>query len=116
MQYGPDEFITIDRSAVIVKPSLNFMLFLEQEHPHIYKSVLKNPKQHPVYLIFEYWEEEEFRAWMDDHYFHIFIDMLRLYDLDPESFSGKRTLELFHKWFEGEFYSMVMDTLTEDFY
>lgn len=115
-QYGPEDFGTLDRSAMIIKPTQEFKAMLEKDFPGIFNLIQKAPKPDPVYLIPEEEAEGQSETWLDVHYFHIFIDMLRLYELDSESFSGRRSLQQFKAWFQASFFPIVIETQhDEDF-
>jgi hypothetical protein len=102
----PVFFDSVNRSAIGVKPLQPFLEWLnahDSEHP---VDVIKN---HNVYLIRSKDSSDEILAWLKKNFSMIFENELNEWYTDPAIWPQKRTYELFTKWFQVAYYSMVTD-------
>lgn len=74
--------------------------------------------EHTVYLISE--EDGENggtqQAWIKRNLKQLFESELEGWYTDPDLWPKPRTLKLFHKWFETEFNTVIIDTVDEPLY
>lgn len=72
-------------------------------------TLIKN-KERTVYLITEE-DAEDITAWIKRNYKNLFESELNDWYLDSELWPSKRTLKVFHEWFEVECHSVILDTV-----
>lgn len=53
------------------------------------------------------------QAWVKKNYQNLFESELEGWYTDPDLWPNPRTLNLFHKWFDTEFHSVIIDTVDE---
>lgn len=105
---------TINRSAVIVKPSQAFLEWLQQVDPTSAALTLQDLRQDPsIYLLPEWDTEKEALQHLSRVCSRIFEEQLDSWYRVRASWPEDRGVKTFLRWFDCEFCSMVIDACGE---
>jgi hypothetical protein len=100
----------VNRSALIVTAKHPFLEWVQAGDATSNDLTLSEINREPViYLIPECESDEEFSEWLVDNFDEIFQEQLAGWWTDEKSWPKKRSLELFHEWFEWRLHSVVLD-------
>ena len=104
----------INRSAVIVMPAEPFLKWLQRVDPTSGELTLADLRREPtIYLLPPYDTEEEALTHLEEVCAEIFEEQLDGWYRVPSSWPDNRTFDIFKRWFEYRFHSMLVD-LCED--
>jgi len=102
--------VTINRTAVIVKPGQRFLDWLHQADPTSASLNLDDLLLEPtIYLLPECESEEEARGHLEIACGEIFEEQLDGWYRVPSSWPRRRDFEAFNVWFEWSFHSVIVD-------
>ena len=100
----------INRSAMIVTARQPVLDWLHSVDPSADKFTLEEVNREPiVYLVPECESDEEFGEWLTQKFEVIFEEQLGGWWTDERSWPATRTLDMFQKWFNCRFHSLVLD-------
>jgi hypothetical protein len=106
--------ITINRTAIVVKPRQPFLEWLRLADPTSGDLSLEDLQRDPeVYLLPECGNEEEVRENLEEVCGRIFEEQLDSWYRVPSAWPKRRDLDAFEHWFEWSSHSMVID-LSDD--
>jgi hypothetical protein len=102
--------ITINRTAILVKPAQPFLDWLRRVDPTSKDLSLEDLQGEPtIYLLPECGNEGEVRECLEDLCSQIFEEELDGWYRVPSSWPGRRDLDAFEQWFEWSSHSEVVD-------
>lgn len=100
----------IDRSVAVIKPKQPFVDWANQlPDPEIIVNLKDLQKECTVFLIPDYDFEEEAIECIEELCEDIFVEMLFSWHTEESHWPDNRSSDMFWKWFEVEFHSMVID-------
>jgi hypothetical protein len=102
---------TINRDAIIVsarQPLIDWVNSLDPAHPLEYRDPM-NHDESTVYLIEELDSPSDLQDWLEDNYLEIFEEELFGWYSDDTKWPTPLTFELFNKWIQVSYQSMVYD-------
>jgi hypothetical protein len=106
--------ISINRTAIIVRPGQPFLEWLHRADPTSREFTLEEVRHDPnVYLIPECENDEEVREYLEDACGPIFEEILDGWYRVPSTWPKRRDLEEFERWFEWSVHYMVVDLSDE---
>jgi len=103
----------INRTAVIIKPKKLFVEWLNTLPTTDEKVSLKEVREDEcdVFLIPDFTFIEQSRRYVDGIYKTIFAIQLENWYLDKKLWPKRRSLRMFHDWFDVEYHSVMFDTI-----
>jgi hypothetical protein len=102
--------ITVNRTAIVVRPGQPFLDWLHRADPTSNELSLEDLRREPkVYLLPECENEEEAREYLQEVCDEIFEEQLDGWYRLPSTWPNRRDLYAFDRWFEWSFHSMVVD-------
>ena len=102
--------ITINRTAIVVRPRQPFLNWLHRSDPTSWELNLEDLRREPtVYLLPECENEGEAREWLEEVCGRTFEEQLDGWYRVPSSWPGRRDLDAFDRWFEWSYHSAVVD-------
>jgi hypothetical protein len=108
--------ITINRNAIVLRPSQPFLDWLHRVDPTSNELRLEDLRREPtVYLLPECENQEEARAYVGEVCGLIFEEQLGDWYRVPSSWPNRRDLDALDRWFEWSFHSMVVDLSNNPF-
>jgi hypothetical protein len=111
MEQIPVFFDLTDRAALILKPKKPFLNWLVSHDPKDKDVDLEEDQD--VYLIPEFYNNEEFETWIKEYFDAFFCDQMNHWYTDETMWVQNRTFKLFKEWFDYRMHSMVWDTLDD---
>ena len=107
--------ITINRTAIVVKPAQPFLDWLHRADPTSEDLSLDDLQSEPtIYLLPECGSEEEARECLEELCGRIFMEELDGWYRVASSWPKRRDLDAFERWFEWSYHSEVVDLSDED--
>lgn len=104
----------LNRSAVVVKPRQPFLDWLHRVDPTSRDITLDELEQDPtIYLIPECDTEADVRRALRKLCGSIFIEQLAAWWTDDDSWPQDRSFAAFRRWFDWQYYSMLIDLCAE---
>jgi hypothetical protein len=114
LAYYKDDMLTLNRSAIIIKPKQPFLDWLHAVDSSSREITLAGVRDDPsIYLLAECEDDREVRAAVRAIFDAIFVEQLEGWYGDRTTWPAHRTFGMFGKWFEIGFHSMVMDLGSE---
>ena len=102
--------ITINRTAIVVRPGQPFLDWLHRTDPTSNELRLEDLRREPtVYLLPECENKDEAREYLEEVCGQIFEEQLGSWYRVPSSWPNRRDLDAFDHWFEWSFHSVVVD-------
>jgi len=102
--------ITINRTAIVVMPAQSFLDWLQRADPTTGELSLEGLRREPtIYLLPECENEEEAREYLREVCGEIFEEQLNGWHRVPTAWPVRRDFEVFVRWFEYRFHSMLVD-------
>lgn len=102
--------VTINRTAIVVRPGVPFLNWLHRADPTSGQLSLEDLQREPsVYLLPECENEAEARQHLESVCVRIFEEQLDGWYRVPSMWPKRRDLETFERWFEWTFHSIVVD-------
>jgi hypothetical protein len=106
--------ITINRTAIVVRPGQPFLDWLHGADPTSIELRLEDLRREPtVYLLPEFENDGEVREYLEEVCGQIFEEQLDGWYRVPSSWPSQRDLDAFDHWFEWSFHSVVVDLCDE---
>lgn len=104
--------ITVNRSALIVKPKQPFLDWVNSVEPTSPNITLRDVQDEPtIYLVPEI--DSDVAPILKVVYKQIFVDQLAAWFTDKECWPQDRSLSVFRQWFDWQSHSMVVDVTDE---
>ena len=102
--------VTTNRSAIVVMPGQPFLDWLHRVDPTSGELSLEDIRREPtVYLLPECENEEEAREYLREVCGEIFEEQLNGWHRVPAAWPVRRDFEVFVRWFEYRFHSMLVN-------
>jgi hypothetical protein len=102
--------ITINRTAIVVMPGQPFVDWLHRANPTSGELSLEDLRREPtVYLLPECENGEAAREYLEEVRGGIFEEQLNGWYRVPSLWPSRRDLDVFDRWFEWSYHSMVVD-------
>jgi hypothetical protein len=102
--------ITINRTAIVVRPGQPFLDWLHGADPTSTELSLEDLRREPtVYLLPECENEQEARMRLEEVSGQLFEEQLDEWYRVPSSWPKRRDLDAFDRWFEWSFHPIVVD-------
>ena len=106
--------VTINRTAILVKPGQPFLDWLHQADPSSANLKLEDLRLEPtIYVLPECESENEAREHLEIVCGEIFEEQLDGCYRVPSSWPQRRDLEAFNDWFEWSFHSVIVDLCSD---
>lgn len=106
--------VTVNRSAIVVKPRQPFLDWLHAADPTSGKLTLQELTQDPtVYLIPECDTDEDVADILRELCEEIFVEQLAAWFTDTTTWPQDLSFEVFCRWFEYQHHSMLVDLSEE---
>ena len=106
--------VTLNRSAIVVRPRQPFLDWLHTADPTSRKLTLRELVQEPtVYLIPECDTDEEVADILGELCEEIFIKQLKGWFTDTTTWPQGRSFDVFRRWFDFQHHSMLVDLCDE---
>jgi hypothetical protein len=106
--------VTLNRSAIVVKPRQPFLDWLHAADPTSHKLTLRELVQEPtVYLIPECDTDEGVGEALLELCEEIFIEQLAAWFTDTTTWPQDRSFDVFCRWFDIQHHSMLVDLCDE---
>ncbi len=102
--------LTLNRSAIIIKPRQPFLDWLHLADPTSHQITLAQIREDPtIYLIAEGGDKNAVRTGVRADFEVIFEEQLESWYADRATWPARRSFATFCEWFDVEFHSTVMD-------
>lgn len=107
MEPGPYFYASIDRNAILVRPRLPFIHWVNTLFED--ETTLTDVDEGSIYLIREMRSNADVLEWVQHHYNKLFENELNDWCTDEALWPQDRTYAVFAAWFKVEVHSMVLD-------
>lgn len=97
----------INRNAFLVKPRQPFLDWLKKTEGNSLFPI--EPEDSHIYLLEEKHSNQEIEEWLKKNFDTVFRQELDAWFSDEKSWPQKRTYEMFRKWFDISYHSMLYD-------
>jgi hypothetical protein len=105
-----EPFDMVKRSAMVVKPKMPYINWINETYPDDTISI--DNYEDDVYLLPNFEENKQMENWLKKNFDQIFTDQLNQWYTGEEGWPQKRTIKMFKEWFDYSMHTMIWDTVS----